>query len=126
MTRSTMKRRKSGSSVRTDCVAAGMPVRGRCAIVFLLRSGLLPLPIVEDDGRLSKRQSNYRTLWAQPGRGLVIAQMDRGELSVAEGARLLAVSVRHGRRLLAAYRQRGVAALAHGNRGRVPRNAVAE
>ena len=59
-------------------------------------------------------------------RGLVIAQMDRGELSVEEGARLLDVSVRHGRRVLAAYRQRGVAALAHGNRGRVPSNAVAE
>jgi len=62
----------------------------------------------------------------EQGRGLVIAQMDRGELSVAQGARLLAVSVRHGRRLLTAYRQRGVAALAHGNRGRVPRNAVNE
>lgn len=59
-------------------------------------------------------------------RGLVIAEMDRGELSVEEGARLLDVSVRHGRRVLAAYRQRGVAALAHGNRGKTPSNAVAE
>jgi transposase len=57
-------------------------------------------------------------------RGLVIAQTDRGEISVAEGARLLAVSVRHGRRVRAAYRERGVAALAHGNRGAVPSNAV--
>jgi len=59
-------------------------------------------------------------------RGRVIAEMDRGGLSVEEGARLLDVSVRHGRRLLVAYRQRGVAALAHGNRGRVPTNAVDE
>ncbi len=34
--------------------------------MFLLRSGLLPLPIVEDDGRVSKRRSNYRSLWTQP------------------------------------------------------------
>ena len=57
-------------------------------------------------------------------RGWVIAEMDRGTLSVGEGARLLDVSVRHGRRLLTAYRQQGVVALAHGNRGRVPSNAV--
>jgi transposase len=59
-------------------------------------------------------------------RGLVIAQMDRGELSVEEGADLLRLSVRHGRRLLAAYREEGVAALAHGNRGKVATNAVDE
>ena len=59
-------------------------------------------------------------------RGLVIAQMDRGELSVAEGARLLGLSVRHGRRVLAAYREEGVAALAHGNRGKRASNAVEE
>jgi transposase len=59
-------------------------------------------------------------------RGRVIAQMDRGELSVEEGARLLAVSVRHGRRVLAAYREEGVAALAHGNRGKRANNAVDE
>jgi len=52
--------------------------------------------------------------------------MDRGESSVGEGAALLGVSARQARRLLAAYRQRGVAALAHGNRGRVPTNAVDE
>ncbi len=32
-----------------------MPVRCLLAIVFLLRFGFLPLPFVEDDGRLSKR-----------------------------------------------------------------------
>jgi transposase len=59
-------------------------------------------------------------------RGLVIAQIDRGEIGIAEGAALLGVSTRQGRRLLAAYRQRGIAALAHGNRGKVPTNAVDE
>ncbi|MDQ2784300.1 MAG: ISNCY family transposase [Chloroflexota bacterium] len=59
-------------------------------------------------------------------RGLVIGEVDRGALSVEEGARLLRVSVRHVRRLLAAYRQRGITALAHGNRGRAPINAVNE
>jgi transposase len=59
-------------------------------------------------------------------RGLVVAQVDRGAVSVAEGAAVLGVSVRQVKRLLAAYRQRGVAALAHGNRGKVASNAVEE
>jgi transposase len=63
---------------------------------------------------------------AEQQRGLVVAEMDRGTLSVEEGAAVLGVSARHVRRILTAYRQRGVAALAHGNRGRVPSNAVGE
>src|SRR5947209_9192202 len=59
-------------------------------------------------------------------RGFVVARMDRGEISTAEGAAMLGISARQARRLLAAYRHCGVAALAHGNRGRVPTNAVAE
>ncbi len=34
------------------------------------------------------------------------------------------MSQRHARRMLAAYRERGVAALAHGKRGRRPHNAT--
>ena len=41
-----------------------------------------------------------------------------------ETAEILGVSERHGWRLLAAYRKEGVAALVHGNRGRVPWNAT--
>jgi len=59
-------------------------------------------------------------------RGLVVAQVDRRAVSVREGAAVLGVSERHVKRLLAAYRQRGVAALAHGNRGKVATNAVDE
>lgn len=59
-------------------------------------------------------------------RSLVVAQMDRGAITSAAGARLLGLSERQARRLLAAYRQRGVVALAHGNRGKTPVNAVTE
>ena len=38
-------------------------------------------------------------------------------------AELLEMSERHARRMLAAYREHGVTALAHGNRGRRPHNA---
>ena len=38
----------------------------------------------------------------------------------------MAVSKRHTKRLLAAYRKHGAAALAHGNRGRRPHNAIPE
>ena len=48
------------------------------------------------------------------------------EVSLAEAARLMALSERQVRRLLAAYRRDGARALAHGNRGRRPRNALPE
>ena len=41
-----------------------------------------------------------------------------------QAAEVLALSLRQVRRLLAAYRQEGVAALAHGNRGRAPHNRL--
>lgn len=59
-------------------------------------------------------------------RGLVLGKIDRGEMTAREAALLLEVSLRQVRRLLAAYRTEGAAALAHGNRGRVPVHAVDE
>ena len=46
-----------------------------------------------------------------------------GDLTGAEAAAALGLSVRQVRRILAAYRKEGAAALAHGNRGRVPAHA---
>ena len=43
---------------------------------------------------------------------------------VAEAAQLLVVNERHTWQVLAAYREEGAAALAHGNRGRSPSNAT--
>ena len=43
-----------------------------------------------------------------------------------QAAALMGVSARHTRRILAAYRKEGVAALAHGHRGRRPPNATPE
>ena len=47
-----------------------------------------------------------------------------GDWSVRQAAEVLGISDRQGWRLLAAYRKKGAAALAHGNRGRLPVNAV--
>ena len=47
-------------------------------------------------------------------------------LSIGQAAEIMGVSERHTKRLLAAYRKDGPAALAHGNRGRRPHNAVPE
>ena len=44
--------------------------------------------------------------------------------TVAGAAQLLGVSERHTWRVLAAYREEGAAALAHGNRNRPPFNAT--
>src|SRR3972149_3186384 len=56
----------------------------------------------------------------------VLNRVERRELTGKEAAMLMGLSVRHVRRLLAAYRKEGVAVLAHGNRGRRPVHAVAE
>ena len=45
-------------------------------------------------------------------------------LPIAQAAEIMGVSERHTKRLLAAYRKDGPAALAHGNRSRRPRNAI--
>ena len=45
---------------------------------------------------------------------------------IAQAAEIMGVSERHTKRLLAAYRRDGPAALAHGNRGRRPHNAIPE
>ena len=49
-----------------------------------------------------------------------------GHWFVREATEVLGVSERHAWRLLAAYRKEGAAALAHGNRGRRPANAILE
>ena len=48
------------------------------------------------------------------------------EITIGQAAELMDLSERHVRRLLGAYRELGAEALAHGNRGRGPHNAVPE
>ena len=48
------------------------------------------------------------------------------EITIGQAAALMDLSERHARRLLAAYRELGAGALAHGNRDRRPHNAVPE
>lgn len=55
-----------------------------------------------------------------------INMIERRGLSGKQGARVIGISLRHFRRLLAAYRKEGAAALAHGNRGRRPAHALDE
>jgi len=49
-----------------------------------------------------------------------------GKLGVAEAAAILGLSERHTWRILAEYRRGGAVALAHGNRGHRPANAIPE
>jgi len=55
---------------------------------------------------------------------LVIGRVDRGDATAAQAAEVLGLSERQVRRILAAYRKEGAAALAHGNRGRTPAHAI--
>ena len=54
----------------------------------------------------------------------VLNEVDRGTIKIQQAVMVMQISVRHGKRLLAAYRQKGAAALAHGNRGRIPYNKI--
>jgi transposase len=56
----------------------------------------------------------------------MIVDYEAGKVHVERAADLLGLSKRQFRRLVAAYRKRGVAALAHGNRGRSPVNRLSE
>ena len=57
---------------------------------------------------------------------MVLNRVERGEVTGREAAELMGLCVRQVRRLLAAYRKEGVAAIAHGNGGRRPVHAVGE
>ncbi len=54
----------------------------------------------------------------------VLNEVMTGGLSGGKAAVAMGISLRHERRLLAAYRKKGVEALAHGNRGRLPANTL--
>ena len=54
----------------------------------------------------------------------VLNNVHEYQIPIGQAAEVLGVSERHARRLLNAYRKEGAAALAHGNRGRQPHNAV--
>jgi transposase len=60
----------------------------------------------------------------EQARSQVFNRVLEGQMTVVEAAGLLALSERQARRILAAYRKEGAAALAHGNRGRHPINAL--
>lgn len=59
-----------------------------------------------------------------PPRALVLTRVLAGKVSVADAALLLGLSERTIRRLRTCLETRGPAALAHGNRGRRPANAL--
>jgi len=55
---------------------------------------------------------------------LVLNHLEKGAVTVGEAARLLGISKRQVQRLRAEYRRDWAGALVHGNRGRLPANAV--
>jgi len=56
----------------------------------------------------------------------MVIDYEAGKVHAQRAAELLGISKRQFRRLVAAYRRRGIAALAHGNRGRQPANRISE
>ena len=56
----------------------------------------------------------------------VLNSLLAGHMTLDQAATLMGVSSRHTRRILAAYREKGAAAVAHGHRGREPTNAIPE
>jgi transposase len=70
-------------------------------------------------GRITLTTSEQRRL-------IVLNHLESGALVNAEAAELIGLSVRQLRRLRSTYRERGAAAVSHGNRGWQPHNAVDE
>ena len=60
----------------------------------------------------------------EPTRLQVLNSLLAEHMTLDQAATLLGVSERHTRRILAAYREEGAAALAHGHRGRRAPNAT--
>ena len=56
----------------------------------------------------------------------VLSSLLAEQIALDQAAELMGVTSRHTRRILAAYREHGAAALAHGHRGRRPVNATPE
>lgn len=56
----------------------------------------------------------------------MVIDYEAGKIRAQRAAEVLGITKRQFRRLVAAYRQRGIAALAHGNRGRSPANRISE
>jgi transposase len=54
----------------------------------------------------------------------VLNEVNLGRLRIGQASVLMELSLRHSKRLLAGYRRGGAAALAHGNRGRIPYNRI--
>jgi len=58
----------------------------------------------------------------QQRRAQVLDRVSTGKITLADAARLLALSERQVRRLQQAYRKKGMSAVVHGNAGRMPAN----
>jgi transposase len=56
----------------------------------------------------------------------VLIEVEKGVMTGKQAAEVMGISLRHERRLIAAYRKEGIAAIAHGNRGNKPHNAIEE
>ena len=71
------------------------------------------------EGKVTLTQKEQKRL-------MVISEVEREEVRGREAAAVLGISLRHFRRMIAAYRGEGARALAHGNRGRKPVNAIGD
>ena len=60
----------------------------------------------------------------EQGRLQVLNSLLAEHMTLDQAAALMGVSPRHTRRILAAYREKGASAVAHGHRGRRPTNAT--
>ena len=70
---------------------------------------------MEERVTLSKKDQN---------RLIVPNRVERGIMTAREAAEILGLCLRQVKRILARYRREGAAALAHGNRGSKPHNAL--
>ena len=112
-----LKCRRNGPNRQDPC--------GRQEIMTPHNSSVKMSPFRQAQGRLYGKgevTSNAR----EQQRTKALNQVESGGLTGEEAAELMGLSLRQIRRLLAGYRKEGIAALAHGNRGRSPVHRLPE
>ena len=114
-------RRSTMTKVRSVCRTRNSPVSELPHIAKDTRSALTGqhkchTPLMENVTLTQKEQARLQVL------NSVLTE----HMTLDQAATLMGVTTRHTRRILAAYREKGVAAVAHGHRGRRPPKATPE
>ena len=109
--------------VSTDQAVNGGEIMYRRGGIELLTASISASPTGQQECHIME---NVTLTQKEQTRLQVLNSLVAEQMTVDQAATLMGVSTRHTRRILAAYREEGAAALAHGHRGRRAPNTTPE